>query len=73
MGPLPDGAFIIFVSSCFFIVGCKVDGKPRELGRRLFVAVVIDDAPLFEAEVPTAGLEPEVEGKLPILLPRALE
>jgi hypothetical protein len=73
MGPLPDGAFIVLVSSCFLIVGYKVGGTPRELGRRLFVAAAIDDAPLFEAEVPTAGLEPVVEGRLPILLPRALE
>lgn len=74
MGPLPDGAFIVLVSSCFLIVGCKGGGTPRELGRRLFVAAAtIDDAPLFEAEVPTAGLEPVVKGKLPILLPRALE
>ena len=70
MGPLPVGAFIYLVSSCFLMVGYKEEGKPLELGLRF--EAVVDVAPVLEDEL-TAGLLAEEDGIFPLLTPRAFE
>ena len=70
MGPLPEGALIYLVSSCFLTVGYREEGKPLELGLRF--EAVVDVAPVLEDEL-TAGLVPEEDGIFPFLTPRAFK
>ena len=70
MGPLPEGALIYLVSSCFLTVGYKEEGKPLELGLRFDAVVVV--APVLEDEL-TAGLVAVEDGIFPLLTPRAFE